>query len=71
MHEGAYGAGTSSSSKDRREGPDVNVVSGKRQVNPSVVDVASSAELLSRLIIAVMTAPSPYQLMLLTLEPPR
>ena len=48
---GAYGAGSSSSSEERGKGPEVTVVSGQRQVVPSLVDVASSAELLSRLTI--------------------
>ena len=52
MHGGAYEDGSSSSSEDRGKGPSVTVVSGKKQVVPSFVDVASSDELLSRLIIA-------------------
>ena len=49
---GAYGAGSSSSSEDRGKGPDVIVVSGKGPMVHALVDVASSAELLSRLAVA-------------------
>ena len=47
-----YGDGSSSSSEDRGKGSDVIIMSGKRQVAPSLVDVASSAERFSRLTIA-------------------
>ena len=48
---GAYGAGSSSASEDCGKGPEVTVVSDKTQAAPSLVDVASSAELHSRLSI--------------------
>ena len=48
---GAYRAGGSSSSEDRSKSPAITAVSGKRQEVPSLVDVASSAELRSRLSI--------------------
>ena len=46
-HGGSYVVGSSSSSEDREKGPDVTIVSGKRQVVPCLVDLASSAEGLS------------------------
>ena len=51
-HGGDYGVVSSSSSEDHGKGPDITVVSRKKQVVPSLVDVASSAALLSRLTIA-------------------
>ena len=46
--EGAFRAGSSSPSEADGKGPDVNVVSGKTQVVASLMEVASSAELLGR-----------------------
>ena len=51
-HSSSYGARNSSSSEDNGQDPDVTVVRAKRQVVPSPVEVASSAEFLGHLTIA-------------------
>ena len=51
MHGRTYGTDKSSSTVNRDDGPTVTVVSGKTEAVSYRMDVASSAELLSSLII--------------------
>ena len=51
-HSSSFGISSSSSSENSNRVPDVTVVRAKRQVVPSLVGVASSAESLGRLTIA-------------------